>query len=288
MTQPISTTRNNNAAVVLSATDAESDTITYTLVTSPTHGSLSGELPNLLYTPEENFVGDDSFQFRAGDIHGATTLATINITVLPTNTAPVAENLALSTTQESAVAVNLAASDVDGDELVYTLVTSPTHGTLIGEGTDWVYTPAANFIGVDTLTFNAHDGQVGSAMATVTLNVTAAPNEASLVGLVFDDSNGNGQPDNDESGVGGLLVTLTPANGRGGDSLRTVTERGGGWRIDGVGFGEYTVTIASSNSVQIATPIAAQVTVTQRGIQQSATAAVQVTSRALFLPLVQR
>jgi hypothetical protein len=70
--------------------------------------------------------------------------------------------------------------------------------------------------------------------------------------------------------------------------LSTVTERGGGWRIDGVGFGEYTITIASSRSVQIATPIAAQVTVTQRGIQQSATAAVQVTSRALFLPLVQR
>ncbi len=288
LAQTISTTRNSNVAINLSATDVESDTITYTLVSSVTHGLLSGDVPNLLYIPEPNVVGDDSFQFQASDSHGATTVATIGITVLPTNTAPVADSLFLTATQESALAVNLSAVDGDGDELTYTVVSSPTHGTLLGTASDWVYTPAANFSGVDSLSFKVSDGQVDSALATVTLNVTAAPNEASLVGLVFADSNGNGQPDGEESGVGGLLVTLTPANGRGGDSLRTVTEIGGGWRIDGVGFGLYTVNIASSSTVQLATPVAAQVTVTQRGLQASATAAVQVISRALFLPMVQR
>ena len=288
VTGPVSTTRNSNVAVTLAAIDVESDTITYTLVSSPTHGLFSGEVPNLLYTPAVNFVGDDSFQFQASDSQGAATVGTVAITVLPTNTAPLADALLLTATQESALAVNLSAVDADGDELTYTLVSSPTHGTLLGTGTDWVYTANANFSGVDSVTFKANDGQADSALATVTLNVIAAPNEASLVGIVFADNNGNGEPDGEESGVGGLLVTLTPANGRASGSLSTVTERGGGWRIDGVGFGQYTVNIASSSSVQIAPPVATQVTVTQRGIQSSTNAAVQVTSRALFLPMVQR
>lgn len=287
-TGPVSTTRNSNVAITLAATDVESDTITYTLVSTPTHGSLSGEIPNLLYTPERNFVGADSFQFQAADAHGAATLATVSITVLPTNTAPVADNLVLTTTQESALAVNLAATDADGDELTYTIVSSPTHGTLLGAGAEWVYTPAANFVGADSVTFQVNDGQVDSAVATVTLNVTAAPNEASLVGIVFADSNGNGQPDEDESGLGGVLVTVTPAAGRTGDVFTTYTERGGGWRIDHVPFGDYTVTIASSSMVQLATPVTTPFTVTQRGIQPSGTAAVQVTSRAILLPLVQQ
>jgi len=281
-------TVSGTVAVTLAATDVESDTISYTVVSSPTHGLLSGEVPNLLYTPALNFVGDDSFQFQASDSHGATALATVALTVLPTNTAPLADSLVLTATQESALAVNLSAVDADGDELTYTVVSSPTHGTLIGTGTDWVYISESNFSGVDSVTFKANDGQADSAVATVTLNVTAAPNEASLVGLVFEDSNGNGQPDADETGVSGLQVTLTPATGRARADLTTLTEAGGGWRIDGAAFGQYTVRIASTNGIQIATPIETALTLNQRGIQQRQPTAVQVTGRALFLPMVAR
>ena len=288
LAQTISTTRNGNAGLLLSATDVESDTINYTLVSSPTHGSLSGAVPNLLYTPQPNFVGADSFQFQARDSHGAATEATLSITVLPTNTTPVVEKLTFTTTQESAVAVNLAGSDADGDDLTYTVVSSPTHGTLTGADTAWVYTPDANFIGLETFTFTANDGQGAAPAATVTIDVTAAPAETSLVGLVFEDSNGNGQPDADETGVSGLLVTLTPTTGRAGADLTTVTEAGGGWRIDGAAFGQYTLRIASTNGIQIATPIETALTLNQRGIQQRQPTAVQVTGRALFLPVVAR
>ena len=288
VTQPISTTRNHNAAIVLAAADAESDPITYTLVSSPTHGSLGGEIPNLLYTPSTNFVGDDSFQFRASDAQGASTVATVNITVLPTNTAPVAENLTLSTTQESAVAVNLNAADVDGDPLSYRIVSSPTHGSLTGGGTDWVYTPNTNFIGVETFTFTANDGQADAQVATVTITVAAGPNEASVGGLVFEDRNGNGQPDGDDVGVAGLIVTLTPTSGRATLAFSTTTEAGGGWRIDNVGFGQYTVKVTAGSGVQIEQPVEAMLTVGQRGLQQTQPAGVNVTGRALYLPVVVR
>ncbi len=288
LAQTISTTRNSNAAVTLAGTDVESDTISYTLVTSPTHGSLSGEIPNLLYTPQPNFVGEDSFQFRASDPQDAATVATINITVLPTNIAPVAENLILSTTQESAVAVNLTASDADGDGLTYRIVSTPTNGTLSGEGADWIYTPNANFTGVESFTFTANDGQVDAPVATVTITVVAGPNEASVGGLVFEDRNGNGQPDGDDLGVAGLLVTLTPATGRVELALSTTTETGGGWRIDNVPFGQYTVKVTAGNGVQIEQPVETRLTVGQRGLQQMQPGAVKVTGRALYLPVVVR
>jgi hypothetical protein len=288
LTGPISTTRNSNAAITLAATDVESDTISYTLVSSPTHGLLTGTIPDLLYTPVRNFVGADSFQFAATDAGGAATPATVSITVLPTNTTPVADNLVLTTTQESVLAVILTATDTDGDDLTYTVVSSPTHGTLTGAGTDWIYTPVADFIGVDSLTVQVNDGQAASAPATVTINVVAAPQAASVGGLVFEDRNGNGQPDADEVGVRGVLVTLTPASGRIGANFSAVTEPGGGWRIDNAPFGQYTLRIDSTSSMQLAAPVETSITLDSRGLRQIQPAAVTVRSRALFLPLIER
>ena len=287
LTQPISTTRNSNAAVTLAATDAESDAITYTLVSSPTHGSLSGEIPNLLYTPGINFVGDDSFQFRASDAQGAATVATVSITVLPTNTAPVAANLTLSTTQESAVAINLTATDADGDTLTYTLLTNPAHGALSGSGADWIYQPAAGFIGTDSFTYQSNDGQADSPVATVTIQVTPAPDTASVVGVVFADTNGNGQFDGEERGVAGLLVTLTPVDAR-ADASFTTTDAVGVWQIDGVGFGQYTLKVTAGGGVPIEQSIETTLTVAQRGVQPAQPATVKLTGRALYLPVVLR
>jgi len=294
LAQTISTTRNSNVAINLFASDVESDTISYTLVSSPTHGLLSGEIPTLLYTPAHNFVGVDSFQFQASDgpsdVQSAATVATISLTVQPTNTAPLAESLILTTSEESAVALNLAGSDAEGDVLAYTFVTSPTHGLLTGEGTDWVYTPQAGFIGADSWTFKTSDGQADSDAANITINVLAAPAAASVVGIVYADSNGNGQPDESDSGVSGLLVTLTSKVQAAGltTTFTTQTDVIGAWRLDEVPLGEYTLRIASSAGVQVETPVLTQLTVGTRGVQQLPPAQVKVVNLALFLPLVQR
>ena len=43
--------------------------------------SLSGTLPDLTYTPNLNFSGDDSFQFVASDGESESSVATVTITV---------------------------------------------------------------------------------------------------------------------------------------------------------------------------------------------------------------
>ncbi|GHH03856.1 kelch repeat-containing protein [Comamonas sp. JC664] len=53
--------------VTLTATDAENQPLTWTIVTQPQNGTLSGTPPNLTYTPNAGYVGADSFTYRASD-----------------------------------------------------------------------------------------------------------------------------------------------------------------------------------------------------------------------------
>jgi large repetitive protein len=290
--QAISTTRNSNVGITLAATDAEGDAISYTVVTSPTHGLLSGTAPNLLYAPAPEFVGQDSLVFRASDGQEAFTEATIDVTVHAVNSAPLAQALALTTTEDGPVTVDLGASDAEGDAITFTLVTSPTHGLLEGEGAEWIYTPEAGFVGTDGFTYQASDGQ-SATMATVSIQVAAGLAQANVVGIVYDDVNGNGQPDEGEIGADGLLVTLVPTSAQkagaatnlaGGHEMRT--DATGAWRFEAVPLGAYTLRITGASGVAIATPVEVALNVDQRGTVQAPLAAVVVTGRALFLPRV--
>jgi hypothetical protein len=69
--------------------------------------------------------------------------------------------------------------DVDLDPLTYSVVTSTTHGTIVMAASgSFVYTPTANFNGVDTFTFIANDGALNSNVGTFTL--TVSPVDAGL------------------------------------------------------------------------------------------------------------
>jgi hypothetical protein len=65
----------------------------------------------------------------------------------------------------------LTASDIDGDVLVYAILTPPQHGTLTGTGATLTYTPAADYNGPDGFTFKVNDGSIDSNTATVAITV---------------------------------------------------------------------------------------------------------------------
>jgi len=141
-------------------------------VAGPTHGTLSGTAPNLTYTPARDFNGSDVFTFKVNDGQLDSAPATVTITVTPVNDAPVANAQSATTPEDTALSVTLSGSDVEGDTLTYTVVAGPTHGTLSGTAPNLTYTPAPDFDGSDTFTFNANDGRLDSAPATVTITVT--------------------------------------------------------------------------------------------------------------------
>src|SRR5690606_17015902 len=125
-----------------------------------------GTAPDLVYTPNADFHGTDSFTWSASDGALSSNTATVTITVTAVNDAPVAHDQQVMVAEDAAVSITLTGSDVDGDALTFSVVTGPAHGTLAGTPPNLVYTPAPDFAGSDSFTFAATDGALDSAPAT--------------------------------------------------------------------------------------------------------------------------
>jgi len=177
--QDVSLNEDTSKEITLIASDGDGDPLTYAIVAPPQHGSLSvvsGD--KVTYTPNANYFGDDSFTFKANDTKADSNTATVSITVLPVNDAPVAEDQNVSTDKNTSIEITLVASDIDGDALTYSIRQNVSHGSLsIVNGNKVTYTPNANFSGMDSFTFRANDGSLNSNTATVIIMVNFA-NEA--------------------------------------------------------------------------------------------------------------
>ena len=176
--QGLTTAPNTAAPCTLVATDANGDTLTYAVVAQPSHGTLSGTPPNLVYTPTTGFTGLDSFTFKANDGKLDSPLATVTIDVGTSgNRRPVAVNQAVTTPESTTKSITLAGTDPDGNPLTYTIASGPSHGTLSGTPPNLAYQPAANYPGTnftaaDSFAFTVSDGSLTSAAATVSITVT--------------------------------------------------------------------------------------------------------------------
>lgn len=69
--------------------DGSHDPLTWTLITPPAHGFVSGDWPNRTYHPETGFSGNDSFTFKVDDGFGGSATGTVNVTVNPKPVDPV-------------------------------------------------------------------------------------------------------------------------------------------------------------------------------------------------------
>jgi VCBS repeat-containing protein len=173
--QSVTNAEDTAKAITLTATDAESNTLTYAIATSPSHGTLSGitATNQVTYTPATNYYGADSFTFRASDASLTSTPATVSITVTPVNDPPVAQAQSIFTAEDTAKLITLVATDVETNALTYAIVIAPSHGTLGAVSSNTVtYTPATNYYGADSFTFKANDGLTDSVPATVSITVT--------------------------------------------------------------------------------------------------------------------
>ena len=92
----------------------------------------------------------------------------------PVNSAPVSENQAVSTDEDTPVRTGFSSSDVDGNNLIFSVVSQPANGSVEIDNSNnepGLYTPNENFNGTDTFTYKANDGQLDSNIATVTIAV---------------------------------------------------------------------------------------------------------------------
>jgi len=168
----------NAPGVLVNDGDIDGDTLTALLVSSPASGTLAFNADgSFTFTPSLNVTGTVTFTYRVSDTQLTSAPATVTITVMPINDAPVALNDSYSINEDTTLTIPAAGvlandSDVDGDPLSAVLVADVAHGTLnLNNNGAFTYTPSLNYTGVDTFTYRASDGPLSSGVATVTITV---------------------------------------------------------------------------------------------------------------------
>ena len=165
------------------AIDVENEALKISSTSTAYHGAVlvNGEGTLIIYTPDPDWNGPDSFTYTVTDTGGASTTKTIYISVDPVSDSPVAEDVEETINEDSAVTVLLAGNATDpdialnGDQIKITSVTGAAHGeiTIPEDGQTFTYTPNANWNGKETLTYTVSDLALNSDSATAIINVSA-------------------------------------------------------------------------------------------------------------------
>jgi len=159
----------------LNATDADGNTLTYTITSNPAHGTVTLSGKTATYTPSANYNGSDSFKYKANDNTEDSNIATVTITVNPVNDAPTANAQSLKVDEDINLSITLSGADADGDDIAYEIATNPTHGKvtfITANGADVIYEPNPHYNGSDSFTFHTYDtSSVDSANATINIDV---------------------------------------------------------------------------------------------------------------------
>lgn len=134
---------------------------------------------SLVYTPAPGFVGVENFLYGVRRWDGTDFRANVKLTVLPVNRPPVAVNDSATTQGTTPVTIAVLPNDSDPDNDPLTVVptgfTQPANGTVTLSGSVFTFVANAGFTGTTTFTYTISDGRGGTAVATVSVLVTAAP-----------------------------------------------------------------------------------------------------------------
>ena len=93
--------------------DPDRDTLTVVEVSAPTHGTAVVDTGAVVYTPEPDFHGTDSFTYVVGDGSGLTARAAVTVTVRPVNDPPLAVDDAADTPEDTPVTISVLGNDSD-------------------------------------------------------------------------------------------------------------------------------------------------------------------------------
>ncbi len=95
--QAVTTDEDTSKAIVLTGSDPEGQPLTFSITGNPAHGTLSAVVPidatsaSITYTPNADYNGADSFQFKVNDGSTDSLDGTVSVTVNPINDPPLAD-----------------------------------------------------------------------------------------------------------------------------------------------------------------------------------------------------
>lgn len=159
--QTIETLEETPVSITLTASETNPGPVTWTILTQPANGVLSGTAPDLVYSPNLDFYGMDSFAFLVNDGLVDSEPGTITINVTNINDAPMAVDDFYWTDFETVLNVSalegVLANDNDPDptdNIILELVQTTANGLLVlNQDGSFDYTPNAGYRGIDTFVY---------------------------------------------------------------------------------------------------------------------------------------
>ncbi|WP_189342892.1 DUF7507 domain-containing protein, partial [Ulvibacter litoralis] len=195
--------------------DPDGDPIIITVNTDPSNGTvvINPTTGEYTYTPNPGFQGEDTFEYTICD-DGTPALCdttTVTIQVIPDDgNITVANDDAYYGEVDTDITGNILENDSDPEghtqqvDTTISPVSGPSSGTVVilANG-DFIYTPNPGFVGTDQFVYQIFDS--GSPIATdvatvyILINETPAPSIALVKTGAFNDINGDGCADVDET-----------------------------------------------------------------------------------------
>ncbi len=170
--------------------DGPANTEIFTLITDVTNGTLVFNADGTYtYTPNTDFVGEDTFTYQICDggnpVACDTAIVTIEVIDDPIidNDPPVANNDTAVTEVDTPVNGNVLVNDydMDGDPITITGNTDPSNGTVVlnPDGT-YTYTPNPGFEGEDAFEYTICDNGTPALCDTATVTILVIPNNGNI------------------------------------------------------------------------------------------------------------
>ncbi len=165
------TTEDSLLTIVVTATDSDGDSLSYSITQNPTNGAISGTPPNYVYTPSVNFYGNDMFRVGVSD-GSITSQASVIVTVNPVSDPPdIADDYGSLNIGESNVIIPILQNDTDPDNdslwIIDSILVGSSGQAVVNLDGTITYTPSITLNkiqensydrGTDTLRYSVTDG----------------------------------------------------------------------------------------------------------------------------------
>lgn len=161
--------------IVLTGTNYRESSLTFSITSSPTNGEITGNVPNITYTPSSDYHGTDSFSFSVNDgVNDSESAATITITISSVNDDPSISGTPTTTVDsDSEYSFTPTSEDVDDDTLTFSVQNKPSWASFNTSTGKLSGTPTESDAGTHSdIEISVSDGTVSASLSSFAITVT--------------------------------------------------------------------------------------------------------------------